>query len=230
MPTTSDQTIHNLMKKFVLPLVMLAALTSCNAKPELRKDIKEFIANFSLKASMDAYVTGGYTSTKVTTEGGTKTTVITSLEYSRVDEQHPTYVEVTTIYVNDEESSKTEIKFVEVDGEYYLSTNGELKPSSLNECKKLITKFFYKKTELDGTYHIQGYYYGDYLKEVAPVLQQYVTIDQENELYVHEYNVVQQNTEYYQKYTVNKLGMLVENHNTVENDSKKVEQDIYVHN
>ena len=218
------------MKKFVLPLVTLACLASCHAKPELRKDIKDFIANFSLSASIEAYKTGGYTSTKVTTEGGTKTTVVTTLEFSRVDEEHPTYVEVTANYVDDVLTSETTIEFVEVEGEYYLSTNGELKPSSLKECKKLITKFFYKKTELDGAYHVQGYYYGDYLKEVAPVLQQYVTIDQEHELYVHEYNVVQKGTEYYQKYTVNKLGMMVENHNIVENDSKKVQQDIYVHN
>ena len=218
------------MKKFILPLVMLASLSSCHAKPELRKDIKEFIANFSLKAAMEAYKTGGYTNTKETTKGGIKTKVVITLEFSIVDEEHPTYVEVTTNYENDVETSKVEVEFVENDGEYYISTNGELKPSSLKECKKLITKFFYKKTELDGTYHIQGYYYGDYLREVAPALQQYVTIDQDNELYIHEYDVVQQDTDIYQKYTVNKLGMLVENHNTIENSDKKVQQDIYVHN
>ena len=113
---------------------------------------------------------------------------------------------------------------------YFISTNGELQASSLKEYKRIITKFFYKQTQLGGTYHTQGFYYGDYLQEVAPSLQQYVTIDQDNQLYIHEYDVTEKGTHYYQKYSVNKWGMLVENHNTVQNLNKKVQQDIYVHN
>ena len=218
------------MKKVVLPLALLTLLTSCHAKPELRKDIKEFIAQFSLSEAMAEYKTGGYTSTKEITEGETKTKTVINLEYSIVDDEHPTYVEVTTIYENDVETSKKEVEFVINEEGYFISTNGELQASSLREYKRIITKFFYKQTQLDGTYHTQGFYYGDYLQEVAPSLQQYVTIDQDNQLYIHEYDVTEKSTHYYQKYSVNKWGMLVENHNTVQNSNKKVQQDIHVHN
>ena len=218
------------MKKLLFLIILLVCLTSCHSKPELRKDIKDFISQFSLEASLNEYKKGGYTSTKVETEQGKETKTVISLEYSRVDENHPTYVEVTTISENDVVTSNVEVRFVEIEGQYYLSTNGELKSSSLKEVNNLITQFFYKKTELDGQYHTQGYYYGDYLKEVAPALQRYVTIDQANKLYKMEYTVEKSDYTMSQNYSVNKFGMLVENHNTIANDEKAVVQDIYVHN
>ena len=211
------------MKKLVLPFVLLSALCACHTKPELRKDIKEFISQFSLNAAMEQYVTGGYTSTKVTAT----TKEVISLEFSRVDAEHPTYKETTTIYENDVETSKVEVEVVENEDGLFLSTNGELQATTLKKVNNLITKFFYKQVDLDGTYHTQGCYYGDYLKEVAPVLQKYVTIDQEQELYIYEYEATVNNVECHQKYLVNKWGMLVENHVTSKNNTQT---DIYVHN
>ena len=222
------------MKKLVLPLVLFASLTACNSKPELRKEIKEFISQFSLSEAVKQYQTGGYISTKVTTEGETNTKQVIEMSYSLLDENHPTYIETTTDYENDVVTSTVEIRFVENEAGAFISKNGELKKSSVKECKSLITKFFYKKVDLDGRYHTQGFYYGDYLKEVAPALQQYVTIDQENELYIMDYSVTKTSdgitAQVSQNYSVNKWGMLVENHNTIESEEKKVEQDIYVNN
>ena len=218
------------MKKYLFPLLVLLSITSCYSKPNLREDIKKFISQFSLETALNEYKSGGYTSTKVETEEGKETKTVITLEYSRVDELHPTYVEVTTISENDVITSNVEVRFVEIDDKYYLSTNEILKESSLSEVNSLITKFFYKKVEVDGQYHTQGYYYGDYLKEVAAALQKYVTIDQENELYKMEYSIIKSETTVSQNYSVNKFGMLVENHNTIANETKSVVQDIYVHN
>lgn len=218
------------MKKLLFPLIFLVSLSSCHSKPELRKDIKEFISNFSLQEALNEYKSGGYTLTKVEVEDGKETKTEISLEYSKVDENHPTYVEVTTISIDEVVSSSVEVSFVEIEGEYYLSTNGELEPSSLKEINSMITEFFYKKVEIDGQYHTQGYYYGDYLIEVAPALQKYVTIDSEKELYVMDYSVTEGKKIYRQNYSVNKLGMLVENHAYAEGEGISKKTDIYVHN
>ena len=223
------------MKKSVFPIFFVTLLTACHVKPELRKDIKEFVSQFSLKAAMEQYKTGGYTSTKETRQIGQNTLKeVIEMEFSIIDDEHPTYVETTTNYENDEISSQVEVRFVEQDDEYYISTNGELKKSSLKEYKKYITRFFYKKVDLDGQYHTQGFYYGDYLKEVAPNLQNYVTIDQERELYIMEYHTLEKQgevtAEINQMYTVNKWGMLNTNHYMMGTEEKTVTQDIIVHN
>ena len=232
---TLDQSqIHKKMKKAIFPLIILLTLTGCSDKPDLRKDISDFISHFSLSESMEAYKSGGYISTRVDTTGEKALKTVVELEYSRVDQDHPTYVEVTTNYEDDVETSKVEVRFVESEGSYYISTNGELKPSSLKECNNLITKFFYKEVGVDGNYHTQGFYYGDYLKVVAPVLQNWVTIDQQNELYIYDISVTKVidglETTVSENYSINKLGMAVENHNYVGNETGYIEQDIYIHN
>ncbi len=221
------------MKRFLFPTVVLIALTSCGSKPELRKDIKEFVSNFSLKGAMDAYQKGGYTYRVETNNSEGKVVEYIEMEFSYLDALHPSYTKTTTNYVNDVETSKEEIVFVEQDEKYYISTNGELEESSLDDCSELIKKFFYEKTQIDGEYHTQGWYYGDYLLQVAPVLQKYITIDQENELYLYSYEVETtqggSNVTYWQNYSVNKLGMLVENHVFAENKNESRKTDIYVH-
>ena len=217
------------MKKLLFPLVLLLSLTGCQTKPELREDIREFIANFNIKDAMDAYKKGGYTSEVNETSDGKKLTTRIEMEFSILDSENPTYVEVTTSLIDDAETSKVEVEFVEKDDKFYLSTNGELKESSLEECAGLIQQFFYKKVELEGEYHTQGWYYGDLVKNVAPVMQQYVTIDQEHELYVLDYTVHGDN-EYHQTYSVNKLGMLVENHVSAVSASLTRTTDVSVHN
>ena len=56
------------MKKSILLLPIL--LVGCSGKPELRKDIKEFISQFSLEAALQEYVSGGYISTREESENG----------------------------------------------------------------------------------------------------------------------------------------------------------------
>ena len=218
------------MKRVVFPLLIAALLTSCSGKPELRKEIAEFISNFSLSEAIAHYQSGGYISTKVSKDGENITKTVVEMEYTTTDPEHPTYVETTTNYENDVMVSTVEIRFIQNESGDYISTNGELKESSVEECGKLITKFFYKQVDIDGQYHTQGFYYGDYLKEVAAALQQYVTIDHDNELYIHDYSVRQNNTDISQKYIINKWGMMLENHMKMENEEKSLQQDIIVHN
>ena len=224
------------MKKLILPLVSLFALTGCHVKPELRKDIKEFLEQFSLKAAMEQYRAGGYTSRveKIDKEKKVTTVEYIEMEFSYLDALHPSYYKKTTNYRDEKITKVEEVEFVEIEEKYYISTNGELKESSLSECSDLITKFFFTIVKLDGEYHTGGWYYGDYLKEVAAVFQSYVTIDQENELYIMDYSVKQTQsgvtTDYHQTYSVNKFGMLAENHVLSTNETKSTQTDIYVHN
>ena len=221
------------MKKILLPLLVILTLTGCHTKPELRKDIADFISKFSLKESMDAYKSGGYTYLVEDNIEGKKSVTRIEMEFSYLDANHPTYSKITTNYENDVQTSKEEVEFVEMDEKYYISTNGELKESSLDECSKLIENFFFLKTQVDGEYHTQGMYYGDYIKQIAPVVQNRITIDQENELYLYEYEVeaVQDGVivNYTQNYSVNKIGMLVENHAIAQSVKETKKTDVYVH-
>ncbi len=222
------------MKKFLFPFVILVCLTGCQTKPDLRQDIKEFISKFNIKDAMDAYKKGGYVKEVNEISNGKKLTTRVEMEFNYLSSEHPTYVEVTTNYENDVQTSKVEVEFVELDEKFYLSTNGELSESSLAECGELIQKFFYKKVDLDGEYHTQGWYYGDLIRNVAPVMQSYITIDQEKELYILDYtakDVIEGvETETRQNYSVNKLGMLVENHVSATNENIKRTTDVVVHN
>lgn len=222
------------MKKFLFPVILLTALSSCSTKPELRSDIKEFISKFSLKEAMDAYKSGGYTYLVEDNIEGKKSVTRIEMEFSYLDANHPTYSKITTNYEDDVQTSKEEVEFVEMDEKYYISTNGELKESSLEECGELIKNFFYEKTQIEGEYHTQGMYYGDYIKQIAPVVQNRITIDQENELYLYEYEVeaIQDGVivNYTQNYSVNKIGMLVENHAIAQSVKETKKTDVYVHN
>ena len=217
------------MKKITL-LLLVASLVGCAGKPALRKDIAEFIKNFSLEAAIEQYQSGGYISTKIESKDGVTNKVEVEMEYTAEDPSHPTYQEITKTYENDELISTVTVEYIEDDTGCYISTNGVKESSSPEECGKLITKFFYKQVDIDGQYHTQGFYYGDYLKEVAAGLQQYVTIDQEYQLYIHNYSVTERNTNISQIYVVNRWGMLEENHYLMENEERMLRQDIFVHN
>ena len=218
------------MKKSVLSILAVVTLVSCNTTPKLREDIKEFISQFSLEAAVSEYVSGGYSSTTTTTIGDTITTETVVMDYSLVNSDHPTYLETTT----KNGATTNTVEFVENEEGCFLSVNGVLEPSSINECKQLITNFFYTEIEY-GTYHAYGYYYGDFVSDSAPWVQKYVTIDQDNQLYIFEYSVTFKDddgvdTTQTQKYSVNRFGMLVENHVLTENINKAVKKDIIVHN
>ena len=221
------------MKKFLFPAIILIALSSCSTKPELREDIKEFVSNFSLKNAMDTYKKGGYLKEIEEIKEGKKTLERIEMEFSYLDSAHPTYTKTTTNYIDDIESSKEEVEFVVLEEKYYISTNGELKESSLEECSELIKCFFYEKTQIEGEYHTQGMYYGDYILQVAPVLQNYITIDKDKELYLYNYETegIQEGEKvtYEQHYSVNKLGMLVENHVYAESKNNSRKTDVIVH-
>ena len=220
------------MKKVVLLFIPLLSILACSTKPELREDIAKFISNFTISKAMDTYKEGGYSQVVEDIEGERKAKECIEVEFSYLDSLHPTYSKTTTNYVNDVQTSIEEIRFIEIEDKYYLSTNGELKESSLEECSNLIKEFFYKQTQVDGEYHTQGMYYGDYIKQVAPVLQKYITIDETKELYLFDYLVSEKRGEleniYEQHYRVNKLGMLLENHVNGYSETKSRTTDILV--
>ena len=86
------------MKKILLPLLVVLTLTGCHTKPELRKDIADFISQFSLKESMDTYKSGGYTYLVEDNIEGKKSVIRIEMEFSYLDANHPTYSKITTNY------------------------------------------------------------------------------------------------------------------------------------
>lgn len=223
-----------MMKKRVFYLALLPLLVGCSTKPELRKDIEKFISKFSLSKAIEQYPTGGYKSTRIETKGDKTDKEVVEFEFSTVDKNHPQYSKITTKYENEVQTSQDVVTFVEIESGSCISTNGELKEATVKDCNKLIIKFFYKKTELDGQYHTGGQYYGDYLKESAPYLQKYVTIDKERELYIMEYTVNETKsgvtTEIHQRYEVNKWGMMEHNYYSQVSENHSITQEIIVHN
>jgi hypothetical protein len=84
----------------------------------------------------------------------------------------------------------------------------------------------------DGTYHAQGMYYGDLLLETARELQAFITINEAKTELIFEHNskgrVDGKDAEIKQKYSVNKLGMLIKNNVEQHNGDDYIIQEINV--
>ena len=158
-------------------------LSSCGNT--LRSDIKEFVASFSLSESMLAYKHAGYTSVKVSVIDGTKTEENIELSFNTLDEENIQYSFTKTTKINDGEENIFEKFLTKNEGQYFLNeTNKDPVEYSLSDINLLIQDFFFTNTMYEGTYHSNGMYYGDLIKETAGDLQGFVEIDTENEWYI----------------------------------------------
>ena len=213
-------------------LLTMSLLSSC-AKKELRSDIKDFVASFSLSESMLAYKHAGYTSEKESFIDGVKTNENTTLNFNILDEENPEYHLKTITKTNDEDEKVYE-KFLSKNEEkiYLNETEKEPVEYSINDVKLLVQDFFFTEVLLEGTYHCYGMYYGDLVLETARDFQEFVTIDQENELYeLHYFTKGKGNgkpSTLEQYYSVNKLGMLVKNISKQANGDNYINQEINV--
>ena len=201
-------------KLFALSMATIL-LTSCS-NYALRSDIADFIASFSLDASIQAYKEAGYIETKVAEAKDETTKTVESFSFNVKDVTHPKYKKVTSTYKNEIFDSETKEEIIEENNKYYLVKNDTEKiEKTLEETHKLIELFFYKSVEYE-TIHLYGMYYGDYIKQIVTMLQSLVTIDTENDLYVYSATrtyLNDKNIKVYesQTYKVDRLGMLQEN-------------------
>lgn len=196
----------------VLPLVMISLLTGCRDNRHLRSDIKQFIASFSLNEARKIYLDAGYTRTDVSEENDQIITNIESISFNIKDLENISYDYEVKRYVDgelDEEHSRHNYVIKDM-GEYYYS-NGTTSPRITAEriINNYVTTFFYRD-EVQGV-HSNGMYSGDTIKNLIYDLQKYVTIDQENELFIYDVpwgdKKDAKGYDFEEHWVVNKLGM-----------------------
>ena len=219
------------LRKIVTSLFMVLLLSSC-AK-ELRSDIKEFVASFSLSESMSTYKHAGYTSVKISEVDGVKTEENISLSFNTLDEENLTYSFTKKTKINDGEENIFQKFLTKNDGKYFLNeTDKEPVEYSISQINLLVQEFFYKNVMYEGTYHCNGMYYGDLILETIQELQGFVEINQEKEWYIFSHKtsgkVDGKDSSVEQYYSVNKLGMLVQNISKQSYGSNYINQEINV--
>ena len=223
------------MKRTVIAMCLsaISLLTSCNGHT-LRSDIAKFIASFSLNDAIQAYLEGGYTSTKVEDVEGKETKTVETFSFNVKDVNKPEYSKTVKVYEDDSLTSDVREELVIRDEKYYLQKTGQADIEiTLQDCHSYVEKFFYKETMFDGTYHVQGMYYGDYINQSAEYFQNYITIDQDKNLYIFEANVEGvvdgKDTKQYEKYVVNSWGMLDNLNSIMKNGTNSITQSIEVY-
>ena len=210
---------------------MVLLLSSC-AK-QLRSDIKEFVASFSLSQSMSTYKHAGYTSVKISEVDGVKTEENISLSFNTLDEENLTYNFTKKTKINDGEENIFQKFLTRNEGRYFLNeTDKEPVEYSVDQINLLVQEFFYKNVMYEGTYHCNGMYYGDLILETISELQGFVEIDQEKESYIFSHKtagkVEGKDSSVEQYYSVNKLGMLIQNISKQSYGSNYINQEINV--
>ena len=206
-------------KRFIACLAVISLLSSCaQNKIELRSDIKEFIASFSLQKAMETYVKVHYEERTIhhILEDGVdkKTDTLKIIDFDFSDSHSIEYLEKIVTKENDVLSEEKQEHIITNEDKYYLVSIDNEQELTADEVNNYFVKFFYVTTQNDGRYHSGANYYGDYLTDISYVLQDYVTIDKENSLYIYDYsfeNASKTETRK-QKYSVNSIGMIVDNY------------------
>ena len=210
----------------------VSLLLSCTGR-KLRSDIAEFIASFSLTDSVQAYLEAGYTSIKIEVIDEEETKTVEDFSFNVRDIENPIYSYDTKIYKNGTLSSSVNEHIEIENSKYYLVKNEVKEEYSLEQCHLLVQNFFYKEVMLDGSYHVQGMYYGDYVQQSAEYYQDYITINIEEDLYIYEVDrnsvVEDKEVKMYEKYSVNKLGMLNTLQSEMVNGANSIKQNITVY-
>ena len=118
-----------------LVLVALALLTSCK-KVQIRSDIANFIASFSLENSVKAYLEGGYDQVSITTIGNEVTKEIIHFSFNVKDNTKPEYQKSVTTYKNDVLEKEVKEEIIIIDNKYYfIDENGQVE-YTLEDCHK----------------------------------------------------------------------------------------------
>lgn len=200
------------MKKRYILILLTLFLISC-AKGELRKDIKEFIANFDFQVAVNEYQNASYEWIDITTDEEKTIKKVTNFYFNIKDRNNIEYKKDIKLYKDDEITDTSLEEITYIDEKIYLSSSKDgLKEINEEKALEIISSFFYIKSEYQNNYHTGAMYYGDLVKEVAYDVQDLITIDLDNNLYIYEYkDYVSEGANSSQKYIVDRYGMLVSN-------------------
>ena len=198
----------------IISILAMTLLTSCNKK-EIRSDIAEFIASFSVEEAVESYKKTEMNKTQTVTKDGELTVTIETINFDVTDPYNPQYHRHSDKYVNEVKTESNDQYIKHEKDAYFVVINDIEYEYDLEKCHDLIRQFFYKNTYLDGTYHADGYYYGDMVKGSIEDYQNYMTIDEEkhNLTFSHCQNTIQNGEDVRRcsTFIVDTLGMLTYN-------------------
>ena len=191
---------------------MISLLTGCRETRTLRSDIKKFIASFSLNEARKIYLDAGYERTDVSRENNQIIKNIETISFNIKDLENLAYDYQVLRYVDDvldEDNCVHSYVYKELGEYYYTNGTSSTRVSAERIVNNYVSTFFYRN-EVEGV-HSNGMYSGDTIKNLIYDLQKYVTIDEENELFIYDIpwgekkDAEGYNFEEY--WVVNKLGM-----------------------
>lgn len=196
-------------------MITVPLLNACS-KVNIRSDIKDFVASFSLVDSIATYKEAGYVSVTHTFKNNTLTVENITLNFNIKDIDNPLYEYTKSTKVGDEEE-KISRKFLEKVDEkiYFVEDESRKEILSEQEIIDIIQPFFFASYDAESRYHSEGMYYGDLVLATVKDLQGYVTISEDKSLYEFDYSITQKvdagDYTVHTYYSVNKLGMMVKN-------------------
>ena len=172
-------------RRFITILIpVISLLTSC-ARNNLRSDIIDFIASFSIDLAVEHYPSGSYQRIDISEENGVVSKIVTTMSMDRQNDDNLSYDFSKITYEGEEQKSSLH-RYVEKNNEkyFYISEDGKLEKTT-EQIKALTLEFFYTSST-EGIY-TGGMFMGDAFREILPDIQDLVTIDSENKLLVYSY-------------------------------------------
>ena len=198
-------------RRFITILIPVISLLTACARNNVRSDIQEFIASFSIDLAVSNYQAARYTREDISIENNVTSKVSKTMMVDRknVDNLLYDYTELT--YENNVEKSSVH-RYVEKNNEkYFYVTEANTSEKTSEQVNDLINTFFYTSST-EGIY-TGGMFMGDAFREILPDIQDLVTIDSENKLLVYSYTNVMSDKEkevtIEQSVTLDEYGMLV---------------------
>ena len=204
-------------------ILVTTLLNSCNQK-EIRSDIAEFIASFSVEEAVEAYKKTKMEKVQNIDDGENITKITQTIVFDVSDANNPLYESVTKTYVNEELTTTSSLFLKQENGNYYIVLNGQESLSTLEKNHEIVREFFYKDVYLDGTYHEGGYYYGDMIRGSIEDYQNFITVDNENATLTFSRCVNQTSNgvdvKRCSRFILDNLGMMLYNLASAEGDNK----------
>ena len=198
-------------RRFITILIpVISLLTSC-ARNNVRSDIKEFIASFSIDLAMENYPAASYSREDISIENDVTSKILTTMSIDRKDADNLMYDYTKITLENNEEKSNIHRYIEKNDNKYFYITEDNSVEQTTEWVSNLLNDFFYTSSK-EGIY-TGGMFMGDAFREILPDIQDLVTIDSENKLLVYSYvnlmNDQNKEVKIEQTVTLDQYGMLV---------------------
>ena len=198
-------------RRFIITLIPVISLLTACAKNNVRSDILNFIASFSIELATENYPVASYSREDISIENDVTSKILTTMSIDRENQEELAYDYRITTYENNVEKTNYHRYIEKRENQYFYITENNSAEKSKEEVNKLINTFFYTSTT-EGIY-TGGMFMGDAFREIIPDIQDLVTIDSENKLLVYSYvnimNDDNKEVKIEQTVTLDQYGMLV---------------------